>query len=145
MNIRSYVSEPDRGRRDWKDKPESKSAVYANRRRIRGPRGKRLMQSRGELIERSFAHGYETGGMRRTHLRHHENILKRLLVHIGGSNLGLVMRKLIGFGKPRRLQGIFASILGYILRWWSVLAALTVAMKTPARELACPPSMLLAA
>jgi len=82
----------------------------ANRRRIRGQRGKRLMRKRGELIERSFAHVLETGGIRRTHLRGHLNILKRMLAHVGGFNRGLVMRKLTGSGKPRRLQGLFASI-----------------------------------
>ena len=124
MSIRSYVSEPDRGQRDWSDEPHAQAPVYANRRRIRGARGKRLMRKRGELIERSFAHNYETGAMRRTHLRHHDNIAKRLLVHVGGFNLGLVMRKLTGIGKPRRLQGHFASIFGWIWSLWSVVAAI---------------------
>jgi len=62
------------------------------------------MRKRGEFLERSFAHSYETGGMRRTHLRGHRNILKRLLIHVCGFNLGLVMRSLIGVGKPRQLQ-----------------------------------------
>ena len=135
MNIRSYVSEPHRGRRDWTDvPPEVKEAVYANRRRIKGERGKRLMRRRGELIERSFAHGYETGGMRRTHLRHHENISKRLLVHAGGFNLSLVMRKLIGMGKPRRLQGLFSPIFGLLWALWSVLAALGRKLASAARR-----------
>ena len=122
MNIRSYVAEPDRGRRDWTDQPEAQRAVYANRRRIRGTRGKRLMRKRGELIERSFAHAYETGAMRRTHLKHHNNISKRLLIHVGGFNLGLVMRKLTGFGKPRRLQGRFARLFSLILAPWMTRA-----------------------
>ena len=109
--IRSYVAEPDRGRRDWSDTPEAQAPVYGNRRRIRGPRGRRLMRQRGERIERSFAHVYDTGGMRRTHLRGHTNILKRLLIHAGGFNLGLVMRHLIGAGTPRGLQGRLAAIL----------------------------------
>jgi transposase len=135
MNIRSYVSEPDRGRRDWTEvPPEVKETVYANRRRIKGQRGKRLMRKRGELIERSFAHGYETGGMRRTHLRHHENIIKRLLVHVGGFNLSLVMRKLIGMGKPRRLQGSFASILGVVWAAWNALAAIARNLASSARK-----------
>jgi len=70
--VRTYISEPDRGRRDWEDKEQEQKAVYANRRRIRGERGKRLMRKRGELVERTFAHCYETGAMRRTHLRGHE-------------------------------------------------------------------------
>ena len=60
---------------------------------------------RGELIERSFAHAYETGGLQRTHLRGHRNILKRLLIHIAGFNLGVLFRHLIGVGTPRSLQG----------------------------------------
>jgi transposase len=124
INVRSYISEPDRGRRDWKDKPEEKQAVYANRRRIRGERGKELMRRRGELVERSFAHVYETGAMRRTHLRRHANIAKRLLIHIGGFNLGLLMRKLIGVGKPRRLQGLFSSFFCLFGTLWRLLAML---------------------
>jgi transposase len=104
VGLRSYVAEPDRGRRDWSKEPEAQAPVYANRRRMRGTRGRRLMRQRGERIERSFAHLYDTGGMRRTHLRGHANILKRLLIHAGAFNLGLVMRQLIGIGTPRGLQ-----------------------------------------
>ncbi len=106
LDLRSYASEPIRGRggRKWKGKTAQREAVYANRRRIRGARGKRLLRKRGELLERPFAHCYETGGMRRTHLRGHENILKRLLIHVGASNLGLLMRTLIGSGTPRGLH-----------------------------------------
>ena len=111
VGIRSYVAEPDRGRRDWSKEPAAQAPVYANRRRIRGPRGRRLMRRRGEMIERSFAHLYDTGGMRRTHLRGHTNILKRLLIHASGFNLGLVMRQLTGLGTPRGLQGRLATVL----------------------------------
>jgi transposase len=105
MEVRSYISEPKRpGKRVWKDKEAERRAVYGNRRRIKGRRGKALLRKRGELLERSFAHGYGTGGMRRTHLRGHENILKRVLIHFGGLNLGLVMRRLFGVGTPRGLQ-----------------------------------------
>lgn len=104
--LRSYVSEPNRGRRKWNGKREQQKAVYANRQRIRGQRGKKLMRQRGELVERSFAHVYDTGGMRRTHLRGHENILKRLLIHTAGFNLSLILRKTIGKGTPRGLQGL---------------------------------------
>jgi transposase len=121
MKVRTYISEPDRGRRVWIDdktgeaKAAEQAAVYANRRRIRGARGKRLLRKRGELVERPFAHCYDTGGMRRTHLRHHPNILKRLLVHVAGFNLALVMRSLFGIGKPRRLQdGLAAALLGVL-------------------------------
>jgi transposase len=123
MEIRSYVSEPKRGRRDWEGKSEKQHAVYANRRRVRGRRGKQLLRRRGELIERSFAHCYETGAMRRTHLRHHQNICKRLLIHVGGFNLGLLMRKLIGYGKPRRLQGLFSSIFRLVSALWELITS----------------------
>ena len=103
--VRTYCSEPERGRRRWEGKAEEQAAVYANRRRIRGERGKKLLRQRGEKLERSFAHLYETGGMRRVHLRHHRNILKRLLVHVAAFNLGLVMRQKWGRGTPRGLQG----------------------------------------
>jgi len=123
LGIRTYTSEPRRpGRRDWAGKARERDAVYANRRRIRGERGKRLMRRRGELVERSFAHAYETGGMRRTHLRGHENILKRLLIHVGGFNLGLVMRKRFGIGKPRRVQdGLGGTLSAIISAAWFVI------------------------
>jgi transposase len=116
MNLRSYCSEPDRGRRDWKGKPDERDAVYANRRRIRGERGKRLLRKRGELLERPFAHCYETGGMRRTHLRGHRNILKRLLIHNGTFNLALLMRRLTGAGTPRALHDLPADLRAAISR-----------------------------
>ncbi|MFH1746029.1 MAG: transposase [Planctomycetota bacterium] len=108
--IRSYISEPDRGRRHWQGKRAERDAVYANRRRIRGQRGQRLRAKRAELPERSFAHCYDTGGMRRTHLRGHPNILKRLLIHVAGFNLGLVMRRALGFGTARGFQGLAVRI-----------------------------------
>jgi transposase len=124
------VAEPDRGRRDWSKELAAQTPVYANRRRIRGARGRRLMRQRGERIERSFAHLYDTGGMRRTHLRGHTNILKRLLIHAGGFNLGLVMRHLIGCGTPRGLQDrpvpIVAALLvflGALRRWLVTISA----------------------
>jgi transposase len=122
LGIRSYVSEPDRGRRDWSKEPEAQGPVYGNRRRIRGRRGRRLMRRRGEYVERAFAHIYDTGGMRRTHLRGHTNILKRLLIHAGGFNLGLVMRLLIGFGTPRGLQGRLAALLALVVALWTRIA-----------------------
>src|ERR1700719_4309252 len=130
VGLRSYVAQPDRGRRDWSKELAAQTPVYANRRRIRGARGQRLMRQRGELIERSFAHPYDTGGMRRTHLRGHTNILKRLLIHAGGFNLGLVMRHLIGSGTPRGLQDHLASVVAALLvflgaprRWLAAISA----------------------
>jgi transposase len=123
--IRTYVSEPDRGRRDWNGKEEERDAVYANRRRIRGERGKRLMRRRGELVERSFAHCYDTGGMRRTHLREHPNILKRLLIHVAGFNLSLILRRMLGLGTARGLQGLAARPADLVLAFWRVLRSAT--------------------
>ena len=123
VGVRSYIAEPDRGRRDWSKTPEAQAPVYGNRRRVRGPRGRRLMRQRGERIERSFAHVYDTGGMRRTHLRGHTNILKRLLIHAGGFNLGLVMRQLIGVGTPRGLQGRLAAVIAALVALWSLVNA----------------------
>lgn len=119
--LRSYCSEPERGRRHWEGKPEEQAAVYANRRRIRGERGKRLLRQRGEKLERSFAHLYETGGMRRVHLRRHSNILKRLLLHVAAFNLGLVMRQRWGRGTPRGLQGCPSDLFW---AWWQLLTVL---------------------
>ena len=116
QGLRSYVSEPDRGRRKWKDDVDAQMAVYANRRRIRGERGKRLHRLRGELLERPCAHLYETGAMRRTHLRGHTNILKRLLIHTAAFNLGLLLRTLFGVGTPRGLQGFMRPVLA-LLHW----------------------------
>jgi transposase len=103
--VRTYCSEPDRGRQRWPDLRSEQRAVYANRRRIRGERGLRLLRQRGEKLERWNQHLYDRGGMRRVHLRGRENILKRLMVHSGAANLGLLMRKLFGKGTPRALQG----------------------------------------
>jgi transposase len=120
QGIRSYVSEPQRGRRKWRlEKHDEQQAVYANRRRIRSERGKALLRKRGELIERSFAHCYDTGGMRRTHLRGHENIRKRVLVHVSGFNLSLVLRRVLGVGTARGMQGRCAALFAL----WRVLCA----------------------
>src|ERR1017187_5804658 len=103
--IRTYIPEKkQKGHRHWEGKQDQQQAVYANRRRVNGAYGKHLLRKRGELIERSFAHCYDTGGMRRTHLRGHENILKRLLIHVGAFNLSLIFRPLLGSGTPRELR-----------------------------------------
>lgn len=123
--IRTYIPEPKRrGRRRWSGKKAEHAATLANRRRVRGARGRKLSRWRCERVERSFAHAYETGGMRRTHLRGSKNILKRALIHIGGFNLGLVMRKSLGSGKPRQL---FSSLREVLRAFRALLHALWVA------------------
>src|ERR1700692_2646685 len=109
--IRTYIPEPERGPRRWDGKEKEQQQVYANRRRTSGRRGKDLQKLRAELTERSFAHMYETGGMRRTHLQKRNNILQRILFHAVGFNLALLLRERYGIGKPRTLQGISDAIL----------------------------------
>jgi transposase len=138
LGVRTYISEPDRGPQGWVDQHDARDAVYANRRRIRGVRGKRLLRRRGELLERPNAHLYETGGMRRTHLRGHENILKRLVVHASGFNLGLWMRTVTGIGTPRSLQGRAAACLTTLIGLWRLLAALGGLSSSPG----CDPDRL---
>jgi transposase len=111
MGVRTYIPEKKQtGKRHWVGKEEQRDAVYANRQRLQRPKGKQLLRKRGELIERTFAHCYETGGMRRTHLRKHNNILKRLLIHVAGMNLGLLLRNMYGIGTPRGLQGLSLTL-----------------------------------
>lgn len=122
--IGTYIPEKkQKGHRHGEGKQDQQQAVYANRRRVNGAYGKHLLRKRGELIERSFAHCYDTGGMRRTHLRGHENILKRLLIHVGAFNLSLIFRTLLGSGTPRELRNrpsrlIFA--ISFLFRRFSV-------------------------
>jgi transposase len=138
LDLRTYIAEPDRGRRRWTTKTAARDAVYANRRRIHGTHGLAWLRRRSEHLERPNAHLYDTGGMRRTHLRGHTNILKRLLVHTGAFNLGLLMRTLIGVGTPRGLQGRLTAILmlgralwTYVVDLWHHLDAPFV-NRTPA-------------
>ena len=131
IGVRTYIPEKKQaGKRHWVGKEGQQQAVYANRRRLQRPKGKRLLRKRGELIERTFAHCYETGGMRRTHLRKHNNILKRLLVHVAGMNLGLLLRTLYGVGTPRSLQGLSFTLQFLI----ALLARAVRSEKLPFRE-----------
>jgi transposase len=124
---RSYISEPKRPHRKWVGKPAEQKAVYANRRRLKGNYGEHLMKKRGELIERSFAHCYETGAMRRVYLRGSENILKRQLIHVGAFNLSLVFRQKLGAGTPRELRNRQAPAIFVVLLFRISVAAVSVA------------------
>jgi transposase len=109
--VRTYSPEKKQaGKRHWVGKENQQRLVYANRQRLHRPKGQRLLRKRGELIERTFAHCYDTGGMRRIHLRKHSNILKRLLIHAAGANLGLLLRSRHGIGTPRGLQGLSLTL-----------------------------------
>jgi transposase len=121
--VRTYIPEKKQaGNRHWVGKEEERNVVYANRQRLQRAKGKRLLRKRGELIERTFAHCYETGGMRRTYLRKHSNILKRLLIHVAGMNLGLLLRSVYGIGTPRGLQGLSMTLhfLVALIAWAAI-------------------------
>src|SRR6516165_1316637 len=119
-------------RRIWPTRPSTQSiwirssswrrVTAANRRRVRGTRSKRLQKKRSELVERSFAHVCETGGGRRTWLRGLVKVRKWYIVQVAAHNLGLLMRKLFGVGKPRVLQGAVGWLIGMVV-WLSGLAS----------------------
>jgi transposase len=150
VSVRSHIW-PDRGRRHWTSAPDAQHAVYGNRRRLRGRRGKRLMRRRGEYVERSFAHVYDTGGMRRTHLRGHPNILKRLLIHASAFNLGILMRKVVGVGAPRQLQGAPLDVrsleiaIAVLYEWlWEAPSALLAEVRLVPRVSSCHSALAIA-
>ena len=130
--VRTYIPEKKQaGKRHWKGKEQEQRAVYRNRQRVRGDYGKRLLKRRGELVERSFAHCYETGAMRRCTLRGTKNILKRQLIHVGAFNISLVLRKMLGAGTPRELKN---RALNYILCFFAYFIRLCAPQsRLPAR------------
>lgn len=125
LGVRSYIPAPKQ-ERNWKGKAEEKRAYLANQRRVTGERGKRLLKRRGEYLERPFAHQYETGGLRRLHVRGRNNVAKRLLLQAAAFNLALIMRNLTKAGTPRGLAERSLAILGLILRWLVALESATV-------------------
>jgi transposase len=124
-SYRTYIPEPAlKHDRTWTDKPpEQKAAVYANRRRTRGQRGKKLQRLRSERVERTFAHVCETGGARRTWLIGIDKLRKRYLIAAAAHNLGCLMRKLFQMGTPRGLQ-----------KFVDLLSSLYLAIQTRARR-----------
>ena len=110
---KTRIAEPKQpGFSRWHGDDEARAAVYANRTRLGSGVGKEAMRRRAEIVERSFAHNLDRGGMRRTWLRRRENVHKRYLVHVAGHNLGILMRLLIGAGTPREAA---AGALAYLL------------------------------
>ena len=111
-DVRSYIpARRDRRRRNWKKKPAAwKEAVYENRRRVGREQGKALQRRRAEVVERSFAHICATGGARRTWIRGLVEVGKRYLVNVMAHNLGVILRKLIGVGKPREWASMRALL-----------------------------------
>src|SRR5712691_4423063 len=123
-SVRTYVSVPQQPRRNWEGKAEQQAAVYANRRRVEGERGKSLLRRRGELLERPFAHQYETGAMRRLHVRGRGNVAKRVLLQAAAFNLALILRSITKTGTPKGLADLKRSVLCTLLRVLAALAAL---------------------
>jgi len=115
LEVRSYVAEPDRGPRKWDGKEAEKAAVYGNRRRIKGDRGKRMQRQRGERIERNFAHQFDTGGLDRLWVRGLENVHKKFLIQAAACNLALLLRSRYGSGKPRAAHDRAAEAILMIL------------------------------
>jgi transposase len=144
LGLRSYIAEPKRPRRKWRGRIAEQKATYANHRRMKGARGKKLSRWRCEKVERSMAHSYETGGLRRLHLRGHSNILKRVLIHEAGFNLGLVMRQRLGRGTPRGLQGRLRRRLLLLLARFRAhyRAFFTLALRNWTERLALDPGSL---
>src|SRR5579863_10298232 len=135
--VRTYCSEPNRGRQRWPNRWREQQAIYANRRRIRGERGRRLLRERGEKLERWNQHLYDRGGMRRVHLRGRENILKRLVVHSGAANLGLLMRNLFGKGTPRGFQGRVQAAFSSSLACFRLVARSATLFRIFGGRMAC--------
>ncbi len=128
LQVRTYIAEPDRGRRNWRGKAAEKAAVYGNRRRIQGPRGKSLQRQRGERIERNFAHQFDTGGLDRLYVRGTENVHKKLLIQAAACNLALLMRSWYGSGKPRAAHD---KVVDAILTILAVLKAVEGTFTAP--------------
>lgn len=130
VDVRTYIAEPKRPRRRWRGALEVRDAVYGNRKRQGRAKAKALHRLRGELVERSFAHCLETGAMRRVHLRGHENISKRYLMHVAAFNIGLLMRTILGVGTPRGLGNRGAKALAAALHDLRALMARLLDMLT---------------
>lgn len=125
MEVRTYISAPNQqARRNWDGKRDEQQAVYGNRRRVKGEHGKELLRRRGELLERPFAHEFETGGMRRLHVRGLVNVRKRVLLQAAACNLALILRTLGGAGTPRSLADLRGGLIFVFLRLLFVIRTL---------------------
>lgn len=117
---------PAKGYLRWNGDEAARRAVYANRARLTSGVGRDAMRKRGELVERSFAHVLDRGGMRRAWLRGRENVHKRYLIHVAGFNLGILMRALFGKGTPREAASVTNAFLFWFqsdLGWAIAIAA----------------------
>jgi transposase len=118
LDVRAYIPEPRRAHPSkLAARPAAeRRAVVNNRRRIGRSKGKGLQRRRSEVVERTFAHVCETGGSRRTHLRGLADVTKRYLIAAAAHNLGRILRRLTGVGKPRALQGAAGGLAGLASR-----------------------------
>ena len=129
QGVRTYIPERRQKSRRWTDKPvEYELAFRANRRRVRGNKGRQLNRWRSERCERTFAHVCETGGGRRAWLRGQTNVSKAHTLKCAAYNLGLLLRKVWGYRKPRNAEATAAALFFAILGLWAV-AALMVGQK----------------
>ena len=120
--VRTYIPERKQKPRRWTDKPpEYERAFRGNRRRVRGPKGRRLNRWRSEKCERTFAPVCETGGGRRTWVRGLENVTKAHVLKCAAYNLGLLLRKVFGLAKPRSAAAGGGRLLTLWLAVWRCL------------------------
>jgi transposase len=133
-DVRTYISAPKQQRRKWENKADQQAAVYANKRRVEGERGKNLLRRRGEFLERPFAHQYETGGLRRVHVRGRENVSKRVVLQAAAFNLALILRSLTKAGTPRGLADLRRNMIDALCRVLAALAVLESLGRGPAQD-----------
>lgn len=135
---RTYIAEPKfANKRNWKNRSEEdQAAALNNRRRQKGDRGKALHRRRSEFVERSFAHVCETGGARRCWLRGLRKVRKRYLMVVAAHNLGLILRKAFGMGKPRSARGAsgLACFTYLAASWLSRLQLVRIAHAKPLQQ-----------
>ena len=115
QGLRTYIPERRQKHRRWTDKPvEQEKAFRANRQRVRGQKGRQLNRWRSERCERTFAHVCETGGGRRAWLRGQTNVSKTHTLKCAAYNLGLLLRKVWGYCKPRNAAAGAARLLAFL-------------------------------
>ena len=141
LGVRTYIPEPvGKHKRTCTDKPtEFRTAVVNNRRRVRRQKGKQLQRERSERCERTFAHVCDTGGARRSWLHGIVNVTKRYLIAAAAHNLGRILRKLFGVGKPRVLQGAagLAALVQLLIAWLRIVLAPFRAPNVPHGRFIC--------
>jgi transposase len=147
LQVRTYIAEPERGTRNWEGKAEAKAAVYANRRRVQGSRGKRLQRRRGERVERNFAHQFDTGGMDRLWVRRAGTVHKKVLLQAAACNLALLMRASHGAGKPKAAHDQMEEAILATLAFLAAISGLSGRLYRPTTpeptkfRLRCRPSL----